>query len=390
MINHINITKIGLFSLFLFAMYPWFIWNNRIFLISTVLMTLYSIVLFILNNNMLSVINNRRFVCCLTLLCLWTSLSLNFFGFLQLTMTCIIMIMVCKLSYDNQIEVLSFITKWTSILLGISLIAYILFLLGLFKISPDHIIYRNYNYESLNYYFFIIPLDQQFSSFWRFKAFLMEPGHMMLGVIPLIYANNFNFRNKYVLMLIIVVLFSFSLAGYITLFIGYILLKSKQNALRDLFIGLISVIILYVIATHFGINTYFDDLILGRLNFDEGISENTRRTTAAFDINVFDKAISDPFTMLFGTGEPLSELIAKGGGAGYKPYWVQLGLLGLLLVLFTYTSYLNHKSTREIKVFTLVLLLLLAQDSYPTWFSLLIPYVLGMNNLKTVRNEYLV
>lgn len=353
-------------------------------------MFFYSIVLFISKNKILKGINSRRFVCSFSLLCLWTSLSLNFFGFLQLIMTCIIMIMVCKLSEETQQEVLYFITKWTSILLGISLIAYLLFLLGLFKISPGVIIYRNYNYESLNYYFFIIPMDQQFSSFWRFKAFLMEPGHMMLGVIPLIYANNFNIKNKYVLILIIVVLFSFSLAGYITLFIGYILLKSKKNALGDLFIGVFSIIILYVIANHFGFSSFFDDLILGRLNFDEGISENTRRTTSEFDRTVFDQVVSDPVTMLIGTGMPLSDIIAKGGGAGYKPYWVQLGLLGLLLVICTYTSYLDFKSTREVKVFTFVLLLLLAQDSYPTWFSLLIPYILAMNNLKKVRNESLV
>lgn len=43
-----------------------------------------------------------------------------------------------------------------------------------------------------------------------------------MGIIPMIMANRFDLRNKYVIILIVAELFTFSLAGYITLFIGYL------------------------------------------------------------------------------------------------------------------------------------------------------------------------
>lgn len=364
-------------------MYPWFIWNNSLLLLTTILFAIYSFFLLVTKKKSFSFQKiDLLFISSFILLCIWSSIYLKIGAFLNNILICIIIMMLVGLKQDIKQSILNYITKWYSIFIAISLLAYILFVFGIFKISPSNISLDSGDYNSLNYYFFIIPVELQYDAFWRFRAFLMEPGHMMLGTIPLIFANDFNLRNKYVVILILAVLFSFSLAGYLTMFIGFVLLKSNRNSITDIIIFLLSILIIYIILNITGNSSFLDEQILDRINLNDWLGGNTRRTTKSFDDHIYSKVISDPYLFLFGNGMSTEKLIALGGGAGYKVFLSQLGIFGVILVCITYTVYLLKYLNKKTFVYTLIFLLLLAQDSYPTWFCLTITYILGINHLK--------
>lgn len=215
----------------------------------------------------------------------------------------------------------------------------------------------------------------------------MEPGHMTLGAISLIFANRCNITNKYVAMLIIVELCCFSLAGYVTLFLGYVLLHFNKSGFGKILIGAFAVFFLLMVVSNLGFKSRFDELILDRLQFIDGNIAGNERTTEEFDNRIFRDLFSNLKYLLFGTAQSTSELMEKGGGAGYKVYWVQHGLIGVLLVIQTYISYLLYRKKHAIKVLSLILLLLLFQNSYPTWYCILIPFVLGVDYLTNYKSN---
>lgn len=116
------------------------------------------------------------------------------------------------------------------LLLSVSVILSIIILFGfiffiiwlLIDIPPVGIIKAPFYYsDHYNYIFFILPIEYLFP---RFSGPFIEPGHMGMISVFLIYANNFDFKSrKFLWILLIGVLFSLSLAAYILLTISIIL-----------------------------------------------------------------------------------------------------------------------------------------------------------------------
>lgn len=241
------------------------------------------------------------------------------------------------LSMERKCDLLSIFTKGTALIIVISLPAWILYLTGVPLPHDDTILFENGFHVLTDYHFFLLngfPGDKVFP---RFASMFLEPGQLATPCAFLIFANNCNFRKKEVIILLVAVLFSFSLIGYGLLICGFLLhsllLSKKYRILKSaFFIFFISTVTVLSIQTEEDNPLYA--LIISRLELDEekGIVGNNR-TTDSFDIK-FDKlmASSDKYWGI------ASEIDADNNWtsntSGLKKFIVMYGLIGLFLLFF--------------------------------------------------------
>lgn len=372
---------LGVFFMFINSMYPWFVWNNKISVLTLLFTTVIGggYLIFKQNDFKPITINTTIILLIIFFTLIYTSIGASLFGWLSALLLFWVLIILIKLRYDILYTLLQFITKYLAIILLISLICYILFLLGINFYHPDIYKYYDGRYESLNYFAFIIPYGGVYD-FFRFKSIFMEPGHMCMGLIPLIMANKINTKNRYVIILIIAVLFSFSLAGFVTLTIGFLLLKAWRLKLKQI-IKLFLIVLLVVLT----INAFFGSevwqyYIFDRLEFDKSSKTiaGDNRVSIAFE-SIYRQFIKSDY-LLF--GDKSIDVTAYGAVSGFKKYIVMYGIVGCVITILMYISYfLVYKKNRYyLFAFSLIFILLLIQNAYPFWYCMIISYILGSNN----------
>lgn len=278
-----------------------------------------------------------------------------------------------QLPFVYKRDLLAFTTKWYAILLSISLVIY---WASLFINLPSIGMFVQPPYSPFKNYIFFIKTTYDSGFLLRFNAFFLEPGHQAILSVFIMIANRFNFREcLWLWPLIFAVLFSFSLAGYVLLFIGYCLLKINTLWKAIGVAGLCAIVIAIAI-NYTGGNNALNDLILARLEKDDsqGIKGNNRFSTSTDFI--FSQA-EKKGDLMFGVQDKTNmELV---GGAGYKVFVLNNGLLGVILTLLIYLSFIPPRPNYRYTITFLVLLVLcFLQRSYPTWYSWLFPYVIGI------------
>ena len=187
--------KITLLLLFIFSMYPWFVWNiSDIYFLF--LGALLSSFFYLFNAKQFKVSRSKIVLSfCLFLVISWNVLHVNFNGAIGQYLLLIILIILINTNDIVKKELLKFITNWFGILVGISLFFYILFLIGV-PLPQTPLTESIIGYKGINYYMFIH--DTRLSEFYRFRSIFAEPGNLSMGLIPLIFANKicfFNLRN---------------------------------------------------------------------------------------------------------------------------------------------------------------------------------------------------
>jgi hypothetical protein len=292
---------------------------------------------------------------------------------------CIIIVLI-NTKDTLKAELIKFITNGMAILVGISLIMFILFFIGIpFPQTPLQDLKLGYN--AINYYGFIMDIDIR--EYYRFKSIFAEPGHLSMGIIPLLYINKLNLKNKSVLVLFIAEIFTLSLAGYITLFSSIAIYlfsdkKTSRNA-RILILGTI------LISVYFFVKSDEDNIInksiISRLQFDEtkGTIAGYNRSKAYTDYS-FDNFVKSS-NFIYGIDQNSYSLVTVGS-AGYKVYILRYGLLGIILVFLFYLFYaISYRNYLVLGLFV-IFMMLLYQDSYPFWYAVIFSYILGISILQ--------
>lgn len=282
-------------------------------------------------------------------------------------------IFLIMLPTDYKKDLLQFVTKWYSYMIAFGLVEYFVTLVVPLP-AFGRFVYLSY--EPFDNYLFYIKTTFDNGIFTRFNAFFLEPGHQALASTFLIMANSFNFKkNRYCIILLIAVIFSFSLAGYLLLFTGWTLtwIRNFKRAI----ISVIGIISLVVIALS-GIlgDSVFNELIVSRLEYDQekGIKGNNRYFNNT-DF-VFQQAQKKGETLVGVKDKVNMELV---GGAGFKIYVIKNGWIGVLFVILFYLSVIPKGfNPRYTVIFLIVLTLCFIQRSYPSWYSWLLPYILGI------------
>lgn len=289
----------------------------------------------------------------------------------------------------KKLELLSFVTKWFSLILLFSIVVYfatyiISFpVLGVFKAE-------DLNYPPYDNYLFFIKQRMYDNFVYRFNAWYLEPGHLAMIGSLLLFANKFNFKqNKYLWIILTGIFLSFSLAGYIITIIGFALLYVKS----------IPKLVIFIVAL-IGLNWFITDiwnggdnpvnvLIFERLQFDrdKGISGNNR-TTEMTD-NFFEECVKDG-TIILGVRTMKADNL-RIRGAGYKIFILRYGLISLMFVLIIYMLLQNPKANKRYAYsFFILIIVIFIQRAYPNWYSWLLPFVLGIGvSLRTKPNYFI-
>ena len=185
-------------------MYPWFTWNgSTTSFIIIILSSFFSIFFYFFNRRIFHFKKNINIIGTffLVLSFLFYSKGFNFIGIIQQLFVMIIITFLLNIEDNYKVQVLNFITKWFAIFLFVSLMYYILYLIGI-SLPFSYLSNSQIGYSGNNYYLFVINDENLF--YFRFRSIFAEPGHLTMGIIPLLFANRFDLKNKFVIVLLVV------------------------------------------------------------------------------------------------------------------------------------------------------------------------------------------
>ncbi len=278
-----------------------------------------------------------------------------------------------QLPFEYKVDLLKFTTKWYAILL---IPAIFIYWTALFIKLPSFGKFVHPNYVPYTNYLFYIKTTWDSGMLVRFNAFFLEPGHLALLSTFMLMANRFRFKEcPWLWVLLLSIIFSFSLAGYLLAAAGFILLK-VNTILKALIVGTLGAVMVAFAISWSGGNNALNDLIISRLEKDEsnGIKGNNR----------FEKSTDYAFAKAvkhhdLWQGVKNKTNIDTIEGAGYKIFIIYYGLIGVILALLVYLSLIpSHPDHRYTISFLIILALCFMQRAYPAWYSWLFPYVIGI------------
>lgn len=372
--------------LYIQSMFPWFGWGIPYTYVAIVTILLFF--LFFKSSGIFDLKKNGVGTYVLLFItCLWLN-SYSISSLLYGVLLFFVILGLFSLNDSIKADIIRYITKWFAILSLVSLVSFLLFRLG---ISLPHSLihyqdnqgFDGYGYID-NYYTFIYLVR---SNGLRFQSVFLEPGHYTMGLAPLLFLNKYNWKDRYVFILLIAQLFTFSLAGYIVLFVGYLFVSFQQGKfLKTLGVVIIGAVLLFTFV--YSLNYFYEDgimeeLILNRLIEENGEMASFKRTGAEFTI-IFNRFLESS-DVLFGVSEFRG--IEGEGSSGFKPFLYVHGIVGVLLCVYLYLYPLRKVKTIITFGLAAILLLLLYQNAYPFWWCMLICLSCGSSYMINEQKE---
>ena len=378
----------------LYSMKPWFFWNGTTAILYALILLFISVRLPFIKKTL----KRKQFILCCLCLLMYSSVDLldlvhPVFIIQYLFRNLLLVFFVILFSNDEKRNLVRIFTKVYSVILFVSIIAYIFYLLD---ISIPYTIMRyeyNTGYPSFkNYIFLIIRNETEFFS--RFQSIFLEPGHVGMISSLLLYVNQYNLKRISVFILFISVLISFSLAAYVLLILGmilYYLLKSKHYFRRVFCVSffLCSAVVISVIFYVNNPDSVYSKLVVARLDYDEerGISGNNRTNSQIDYYN--DKAFLQKNDAFLGIGD--EEFVRRfgSGNSSYKTFIVQNGIISLFF-LFAFYCMLVYYCLSPVYVGLLILYAAsFLQRPYALWEIELFLFMSAGSILKYKYNDKL-
>lgn len=312
---------------------------------------------------------------------LWSTFIIGIpYGLLMLT-SYTPAVLLFMLEKHRQQNLLDFVTKWVCIILIFSLFGFLISSFVNLPHSPFMPEGFEKTYSSFeNYYIFIkrTSFTGQNLNIVRFCGPFLEPGHLSMVCCLLLFANGFRLKQKPLMwILVISVVVSLSLAGYVILLAGLFFTKIRN-------VYTISALLALGFGIWFSIAVLWNDgqnpvniMIFQRLEMDDskGIKGNNR-TVIQTDY-FFKQCVDDGSIWLGIRNQKVSG--AKILGAGYKIFLLRYGVISTMIVALIYLMLIPPRANRRYAIsFFIIMLLLFMQRAYPWAYSWLLPYVLGL------------
>lgn len=379
--NHLpssyKLFRILILFLFIVSMYPWFTWgvdSKLIWTLAVPILTAFRL----LNRQYFDQYSVNKFAALFTfVLIMWMQRQTLMAAVFGIGLWWSIYIFL-QLKEQYKKDIVEYITKWFGLLLGVSLVYFVISKAGV-PLPHNTIVFNtSSSYDTFNnYYLYVQPA---YADSFRFSGIFLEPGHMTMGLAPLIYLNKYNVKNRYCLMLLAAQLFSFSLAGYLLLFFGFIWQnmteKNNIHKVRSLILSFFAFsVFLFLSASLFG-EDLFSSLILDRLQVENGSIVGNDRMNDYF-ASVFSSYVASS-DFLFGMGDFDAEGFFQGhGNSGWQVYAYMYGLIGLIAAGLSYISPYIKQHNASTLGFCILLILILMGNGYPTWWCMLIHLTIG-------------
>lgn len=312
---------------------------------------------------------------------LYQTVILGFSAGLWTFMAYLPAILIFALDIDLQKDLLFFVTKWVCIIMGVSLGYFILhFVIPLPHVAflpPDLTgVYTGFDNYGLFLENVLSPVGM--TNVVRFCGPFLEPGHQSLMCCLLLFANRYSLKKNPLLWILVVsILMSFSLAGYVIFLIGFLLVSIRNIYYMVALTALVGGSWLFVTDVWQGGNNPVNMLIVQRLEYDKekGVAGNNRTAKVT---DYFYKASINDGTIWMGV-RGSKRALEKIKGAGYKVFLLRYGIWGLIFVSILYLSLIpKGANVRYSASFVLIIILVFLQRAYPDWYSWLLPYVLGI------------
>jgi hypothetical protein len=377
--------EISLLILFLQSLYAWFLWDQLYF---TIFFSAGMTIIFALTSKHIFYYNtyNIILVFLLIIIELYYVRGSNVYSIILGLLKTMIISTVLLLNDQYKNNLFRFITKTFAIIMGMSVIWWILFLIGIpLPHYPTNFSDGYYNFE--NYYLFLLSTLDANSPLPRFSGYFLEPGYLGMITTFLLVANRFNLKDKYVRIIFIATLITFSLNAYILLLISmsiYLLFYSK-NQIKNEFLWGIGLVLLYLFFTQYnnGNNTV-NNLIIYRMKFENGI---LNRFSDNFD-NYYNTFMNSGSLKYWGIGIiKYNELAMDFGSAGYKVLILVHGFIGTGIVLLFYFSVALGKQSKMALILLLVYMLSFLQAPFPLMECTLLIFITAMPILKSIENN---
>lgn len=299
---------------------------------------------------------------------------------------------------DHLDELRMFISKALACILLPGIILYVYFGLIGYPFSflieyPGNDVYIFYNY------IFLIRGVLYNSEGLKFQSVFLEPGYIGTLLAFMLYLNEYNLKKWYNKIMLLSLVISFSLAGYVTTIIGYgIYLKSKKSDFGRYvcFIALLLGSFLFFSNYKDGKN-YLNENIFNRLQVDsnKGIKGNNR---SLGQLDFYFSKYARSGDLLMGVSPDEIRIINGNStgrengiaGAGYKIFFIQYGIMStFFFFLFYYFLGCNNFRSLYNKGFFFLIIITFIQASYPNSYSWIVPYIICCRKtLNFSNNEY--
>ena len=229
-----------------------------------------------------SVTDKSRVFILLFFLGILTATRGNLNAYIALILRVLPLMFFVLLKDEYKLRVLYSFDKVLSIIIAISLIAWILMLVG---VPLPHIPLRWNSYMFHNYFFFLKIHDIfSFSVFPRFQCIFYEPGYFGCLCVIMIYLRGYLFKNWQSIVYLIALVLTYSLAGYLLFFIGLLVyvLKNKKGRIGYIFV-LISLALVFFKLLNSDDGNAIYSMFAYRLEFEDGEMSGYNRTTDVFE-----------------------------------------------------------------------------------------------------------
>lgn len=310
---------------------------------------------------------------------------ISVYGITLLTGLILPTIFILCISSETKGFILSYLLKWFAWLMIPGIIIYfVLFFidlpyLGMVTYSQDIAQTSDYGY-AYNYIFMIRSFSLASGEYFeRFKGPFLEPGFLGMMSAWLLFATGHNYSRKESWIILLSLILSFSLAGYVLGFLGFLFSRFTQKrfeARKFIVYLLLLLFAIFIIQNYNEGDNVFNNAIFSRLELDEdkGIVGNNRTTSVVKDM--YDKMFDDLDLFLTGYNDSYIDVSDNSiTGNGYTLFFVKNGLLGLLLGWSFYLYlFLSSKNKKYAFLMFIFFCACFWQRTYITWFSWLICY----------------
>lgn len=361
---------------------PWFFWG--IYNVYTLLASVPIIACMLLSRTVerpLFTRNDYFVPICLYLLMMFTITFLNgrnINGYILQMINATIFLSLFMLNVSDLVRLGTILSKFLACLLVVSLTAYFLVKFG-FSLPHREAVNVEFNYSYTNYFFFLLDHREEFSILPRFCSVFLEPAHIGMTCICLLYCQIGQWHKWYNIVHFITIILTLSLAAWV--FLVILLFSASWMKGRNIIGKVILLISLCaVVAT---ISLYYNrgqnvinELIVQRLMINEdGELEGDNRATETFQREY--KKLASSSEILTGRGyEGMAKFSTEGGNAGYRVYIYSNGLIGvMLLTLFLCTlAYTGTGGWRNKVVMLTAHFISFIPAATPLKFAMFIPW----------------
>ena len=302
-----------------------------------------------------------------------------------------IYLILCMIDSDKE-SFLYYFVKWFGLLLIPGIIIYV----ATFFVDLPHlgIIQTHYGGDfygepCYNYLFYLKPVTVGATGMFRFNGPFIEPGDLGCIAAFCLYATKFDFKKyKFLWVILVALLCSFSLAGYLLTLFGYAanLVANDKLSITKWLVGLIAVISVIKFGEYYnGGNNYINNSILSRLQDDEMSITNSNGRLSQDKMEFFYYMFNDPNVLWFGYDRAtVQQLNDDGVGAGFYNQMLSIGLCGVILSILPFLYFAFSSSCKKYSVLFFVFVLLYAYQRFDLfWISILLIYTYGIS-----INEY--